>query len=343
MTQPGFFDLSDRRQWLSQAGDPLERLNAVMDWRIFTPLINRAFQKTRKSPAGRKPYNRTMMFKILVLQGLYNLSDAQVEYQIGDRISFMTFLGLELNDQFPDEKTIWSYREVLVKGKVIDKLFQRFDRYLQEIGLDARAGAIVDASIVESPKQRNTRNENKSIKKGEEPESFKENEYKRRQKDIHARWTMKGGKTYYGYKDHVAVDTKHKLIRKYRVTPASTGDIKCLPFLIHGQRNSDRRLWADGAYDAESTDNLLKRYHIANRITHRIRAGGWISEKDERENARKAKIRKRVEHVFGFIENSMGGKFIRTIGIARAQMKIGLMNLIYNIRRYEQIQRLGIA
>src|SRR5579863_2749413 len=105
--QWGFFDLSTRYEQLSRQGDPLERLNAVVDWKIFLSQINYAFDKTRKSPAGRKPFNRLMMFKIIVLQGLYNLSDAQAEFQIKDRLSFMRFLGLQLGDDVPDEKTIW--------------------------------------------------------------------------------------------------------------------------------------------------------------------------------------------------------------------------------------------
>jgi transposase, IS5 family len=186
-------------------GDPLERLNLIVDWKIFLALINRAFDKARKSPAGRKPFNRLMMFKILLLQGLYNLSDAQTEYQVKDRLSFMRFLGLSLGDTLPDEKTIWAYREVLTETGMLKRLFNRFDRYLSEKGLFAELGHIVDASIVEVPKQRNSRGENAEIKAGGTPESFKENLNKLRQKDIDARWAIKSGKTYYGYKDHVNI------------------------------------------------------------------------------------------------------------------------------------------
>lgn len=306
-------------------------------------MIKHAFDKQRKSPAGRKPYHRLMMFKILVLQSLYNLSDAQVEYQIRDRLSFMRFLGLSLEDKVPDEKTLWAYREALVQSGMIERLFKRFNQYLDQQGLRAETGMIVDASIVESPKQRNSREDNQKIKSGEMPTGFTKNLNRARQKDVQARWTVKRGKAYYGYKDHVLIDVKHKLVRSYQVTPASTGDIRCLGKLLYGQANADRKLWADGAYDSGDTDKLLKRYQIANRVTHRTRSGEWLSQTKRRENARRAKVRKRVEDVFGFIENSMSGKFIRTIGIRRAKAKIGLMNLVYNLCRYEQIHRLGIA
>ncbi len=326
---------------LSACGDPLISLNELVDWSVFLPTINRAFAKTRKSNAGRKPFNRIMMFKILVLQSLYRLSDHQMQFQITDRISFSRFLGLNVGTAIPDEKTIWLFRDILVKGGAIEKLFHRFDRYLKGKGYAAELGMIVDASIVEIPKQRNSRSDNAKIKKGEIPESFEKNPARKRQKDIDARWTIKNNKAYYGYKDHIQVDVKHKLIRKYVITPGSTGDIKCLAKLIHGQANSDRKLWADGAYDSEKTDKLLKRYKIINRIIYRARQGNWLPDGQARENSRRSTIRKRVEHVFGFMQNSMGGKFIRSIGLSRALGNIGLMNLTYNISRYTQLCRLG--
>lgn len=343
MSQPGFFDLSDRYEQLSRLVDPLERLDAVMDWELFLPLIHRAFDKQRKSAAGRKPYHRLLMLKILILQTLYNLSDHQMEYQIRDRLSFMRFLGLPFEDSVPDEKTIWSFREVLVQSHMMEKLLARFDRYLAEQGFSAKTGMIVDASIVEVPRQRNSRDDNQKIKEGKIPMSFTDHPFRCRQKDVDARWTKKANETYYGYKNHLHVDVQHKLIRQYWVTPASTGDVTCLVRLIHGVPNQDRQLWADGAYDSDESQKLLARYHIKNRIIHRVRAGRWITEPDARENRRRAKIRKRIEHVFGFMENSMNGKFIRTIGLLRARGKIGLMNLVYNLCRFEQLERFGVA
>jgi IS5 family transposase len=338
--QFGFFDLANRYEELSHQGDPLERLNAVVDWKIFLPLINRAFDKARKSPAGRKPFNRLMMFKVLLLQGLYNLSDAQAEYQIKDRLSFMRFLGLSLGDEIPDEKTIWAYREALTESEILKRLFNRFDRYLEEKGLFAELGHIVDASIVEVPKQRNSRGENAEIKAGKIPESFQENLNKLRQKDIDARWTIKNGKTYYGYKDHVNIDVKHKLIRSYEITTASDGDKWQLEKLLDNARGNEPKVWADGAYFSAEQEVRLKKKGYISRILNRTKK---FSEHSAiaRENRRRTKIRKRVEHIFGFIQNSMHGKFIRTVGIARAKVKIGLMNLVYNLCRYEQLHRMA--
>jgi IS5 family transposase len=342
--QTGLFDLEERYEQLSASGDPLIKLEQVMSWERFRPILKRAFSKQRKSNAGRPPYDYVMMFKVLVLQSLYNLSDHQIEFQIRDRLSFMRFLGLSVSHQIPDEKTVWNFREQLIRAKAINKLFKKFDHYLTVKGYDAQCGTIVDAAIVETPKQRNNRNDNAEIKKGKTPKKFKENPAKLRQKDVDARWTIKRGQTYYGYKNHINIDTKHKLVRCYHVTSANTCDSNCLKELL-SPGNNDERLWADSIYRTPANEKLLEAEGYLERMHYRPRAGsgGQLPEPLERENRRRSKIRKRVEHIFGFIENSMHGAFIKTIGIKRARWKIGMMNLVYNMCRYEQLNRLGVT
>ncbi len=179
--QLGIFDEEDRLSKLSKLGDPLERLN-VIDWTVFQPVLVRAFQKERKSKAGRPPYDYLMMFKILVLQRLYNISDDQTEYQINDRMSFMRFLGLTLSDTVPDAKTIWAFRETLTRAGAAEELFEVFHRQLKTQGMITHTGTIVDATFVDAPRQRNTRGENKSIKNGEIPEEWKQDDPKTRHK-----------------------------------------------------------------------------------------------------------------------------------------------------------------
>ncbi len=136
------------------------------------------------------------MFKLLLLQHLYGLSDYQVEFQVRDRLSFMRFLGLSVGAKVPDEKTLWSFREVLVNGKVITKLFNLFRLQLEKKGFAAKTGSMVDACIVEAPRQRNTREENQQIKAGQQPETWKNKSvHVLRQKDTDARWTKKVMKT----------------------------------------------------------------------------------------------------------------------------------------------------
>lgn len=339
MFQTGLFDLSDRYAQLSKQGDPLERLNAIMDWNYFRPLLFKALEKDKKNNAGRKAYSPVLMFKILVLQSLYNLSDEQTEFQIRDRLTFMRFLGIKLGGTVPDEKTIWLFRETLVQAGVIEKLFKRFNRLLEKSGFSAKLGMIVDATIIEVPRQRNTREENQEIKEGKVPEEWQGDKDKLRQKDLAARWVQKNGQNYYGYKDHINVDVNYKLIREYEVTSAEVADIKCLEKLL--DKNNEQRLWGDTAYRSLATDKMLKERGIENKLQHKIKQGNWLPNYLKRVNQRLSKIRRRVEHIFGFMENSMNGKYIRCVGLTRAKGKIGLMNLAYNMRRYEQLVRLG--
>ena len=317
--------LIERLKELSDSNDPLEKLYAVVDWKIFHPLIKRAFNKPKKSNAGRKPFNRLMMFRILILGALYNLSDEQLAYQIKDRLSFMRFLNVDLTDALPDAKTIWHYRETLIKAGVVDKLFDRFNAYLNAQGFKASLGTIVDASIVEVPKQRNSREDNAMIKSGETPESFKENPHMLRQKDMDARWTRRHGARYFGYKDHIAIDTKHKLIRSYLVSHAAAADIHFLEPLLDKAKPEDKRVWADGAYYSKAQETSLETSGYQSRIVNRRAGKQPQSSVLKQMNRRYSKIRARVEHIFGFMKNSMAGKFIRTVGIRRAKAKIALL------------------
>ncbi len=142
--QPGFWDVDERYRRLSEAGDPLEKLNAVVPWEVFRKPLAKALKRSDGAKGGRPPYDAVLMFKILVLQALYNLSDDQAEFMIQDRLSFMRFLGLGLNDRIPDAKTIWLFREV-------ENMFTRFDKHLTKAGSLAMSGQIVDATIVIRP------------------------------------------------------------------------------------------------------------------------------------------------------------------------------------------------
>ena len=163
------FAEENRQNKLRALGDCLERLK-VIDWELFRPELKRALDKEHKSNAGRPPYDCVLLFKILVLQRLYNLSDDQTEYQINDRISFMRFLGIGLSSKVPDAKTIWLFRDTLTQSGVISRLFRLFESQLEARGLITHKGTIIDATFVDAPRQRNSRDENKQIKNGEMPE-----------------------------------------------------------------------------------------------------------------------------------------------------------------------------
>ena len=338
MYQSGFFDLTNRYKKLNEK-DPLTYLNKLIDWDDFRPILEKVRPSSKKK--GRPSFDPLLMFKILILQSLYNVSDDEIEFQIRDRYSFCRFLGLIPEDRVPDAKTIWLFREQLTKAQVINDLFDSFDVQLQEHGLIARKGQIVDASFIEAPKQRNSREDNETIKQGDAPESFKANPNKLRQKDLDARWTKKNDEKHYGYKNHLAIDNKHKLIREYEVTSAEVHDSQVFTELLSD--NTSKDVWADSAYRSEAGELELHAMGYRSQVHEKGKRNAPLTEKQQAANKKKSKVRARVEHVFGSMENEQGGMFVRTIGIARAKTKIGLMNLTYNMRRMVCLLRISVS
>jgi len=205
----GLFDKQETEQKLSIIGNPLEMISKVIDIEMFREVLeSKLLNIDKKNNAGAKPYDVVMMFKIMILQRYYGLGDTQIEYQILDRLSFKKFLGLESGDKVPDEKTVWAFRENLTKSGLVEELFEQFKQYLESKSLIMNEGKMVDASFTVAPRQRNTREENKTIKAGKGNELWNDKPNKKRHKDIDARWTKKNNETFYGYKDHAKVDTK---------------------------------------------------------------------------------------------------------------------------------------
>ncbi len=329
--QTGLLDWQIRFKQLDSGGDPLWKLQKVINWEQFRSLLEPVRDKERKSSAGRKPFDVVLMFKVLILESLYNLSDEQTEFQIRDRLSFMRFLGLTLGDAVPDAKTIWLFREQLSEAGLIEKAFEQFDAFLRDHGFSARKGQIVDASIVPVPRQRNSREENQRIKTGEIPEDW--SEQKKRQKDTDARWVKKNGRNDYGYKNHIDVDVKHKLIRGYEVTPASVHDSQVFEDLLD-EDNSSRDVWADSAYRSEEKLKELKKRRFREHLQRKGCRHKKLTDREAQGNHTRSRIRSRVEHVFGVQAKRAGRLIVRVIGLVRVKAKIGLRNLAYNLDRY---------
>jgi transposase, IS5 family len=337
----GLFGEHFRLEKLSKQGDPLEKLNKVINWDIFLPVLEKFENKQKKNNAGAKPYSPLLMFKILILQRYYNLSDQQIEYQILDRLSFCRFLGLTLNDNVPDEKTVWDFKDSIAQNSMEKELFSVFHSRLEENGLIAHEGKIVDASFVEVPRQRNTREENKHIKEtGTAPKEWENKPNKLRQKDISAKWTKKNNQNYYGYKDHIKMDTKHKFIDTFTVTAASVHDSQPLDELLDEKNDKEKGLWADSAYTGEEQEKTINKYKMKNNVHEKGSRNKPLTEAQRQSNREKSKVRARVEHVFGLIEGSMNKFYLHCIGMTRVASSIGLINLVYNMFRYEQLVRL---
>lgn len=346
MSQPGFWDYEERLRRLSDLGDQLEAFSRVIDFEVFRADLEAALSRSDGAKGGRPPYDCVLMFKVLIVQTINNLSDERAEFLINDRLSFMRFLGIGLNDRVPDARTIWLFREQLTEAGAIDALFGCFDRLLKEAGYLAMSGQIVDASVISAPKQRNTKVEKAAIREGRIPEGWKDNPAKLRQKDRDARWTVKHTKAKpqedgaklvdlaipeFGYKNHVSADKRHRLIRKWTVTDAASNDGKQLPKLLD-KENTANPVWADTGYRSKRNETHLEKNGFVSKIHRKKPKGKPTPEAVRKANAMKSKVRARVEHIFGDQKHRMG-LFVRTIGIARAKTKIGLANLAYNMQR----------
>jgi len=338
----GLFDEQETQERLSKIGNPLEMISEVIDFEIFREkLESKLLNQNKKNNAGAKPYDVVMMFKIMILQRYYGLGDTQIEYQILDRLSFKKFLGLESGDKVPDEKTVWLFRENLTKSGLVKEIFEQFRQYLETEGLIMNEGKMIDASFTIAPRQRNTREENKMIKEGRGDELWNDKPNKKRHKDIDARWTKKNNETFYGYKNHAKVDTKSKFIDNYEVTDASVHDSQPLDDLL-SEEDEGQDFYADSAYTGEEQEKVIDKYKMKNKVNEKGYRNKPLTDEQKTSNREKSKTRARVEHVFGFMEQSMNGLIVRSVGIVRATGIIGLINLKYNLFRYEQVVRLNI-
>jgi len=327
---------------LAEIGNPLYMISNVIDFEVFRALLeSKLLNSNKKNNAGAKPYDVVMMFKIIILQRYYGLGDKQVEYQIIDRTSFKNFLGLETGDKVPDEKTVWAFREALTRTGLVEDLFEYFKSHLEDKDLIFNEGQLIDASFTIAPRQRNTREENKKIKNGEGDDLWNDKPNKKCHKDIDARWTKKNGETFYGYKNHAKVDNKGKFINKYTVSDASVHDSQAIEELLD-EKDKGQDLHADSAYTGKEQEKIIAKYEMNNKVHEKGYKNKPLTEQQKKSNNEKSKTRVRVEHVFGFMEQSMNGLIVRSVGIKRATGIIGLINLTYNLFRYEQVIRLNI-
>lgn len=338
----GLFDEQDTYQKLAAIGNPLEIISKVIDFEMFREILEeKLLNRNKKNNAGAKPFDVVMMFKIMILQRYYGLGDTQIEYQILDRLSFKKFLGLESGDKVPDEKTVWAFREKLTNESLVGDIFSQFTKHLESKGFIMNEGKMVDASFTVAPRQRNTRDENKKIKEGNGDELWNDKPNKKKHKDIDARWTKKNGETFFGYKNHAKVDTKSKFIDNYEVTDASVHDSQPLDKLLT-QDDAGQDFHADSAYTGEDQEKVINKYEMNNQVHEKGYRNKPLTDEQKANNKAKSKTRARVEHVFGFMEQSMNGLIVKSVGVKRATGIIGLINLTYNLFRYEQVIRLNI-
>lgn len=358
--QPGFFDIDDRLKRLSDLGDQLAAFRVAVDFETFRPELNAALCYSNGSQGGRPPFDPVMMFEILVIQAANNLFDERTEFLINDRLSFMRFLGLSLADRVPDARTIWLFREKLTNAGAIKTLFQRFDAMLREADYIAMAGQIVDASLIAAPRQQYERREesHKAIKEGRIPDEGKEKPAKLRHKDRDARWTVKFAKAkpredgaspmvdlaipVFGDQNHISIDRGFGFIRQGSATDAAAYEGRRLREGLLDKTHPASGVWADTAYRSAANEEFIRKNGLVSHVHRKKPKGRAMPGAIRRANNAKSKIRSKVEQVFAEQKDRMD-LFIRTIGLARATVKIGLANLVYNIQRLLFLRRIAVA
>lgn len=324
---------------LDRLGNPLKPLEQI-GWSRFGSIIHKAFDRDRiAAKGGAERYADELMFKILVLQRYHAVSDEQMEYLITDRTSYRRFLGLAPDDKVPDSRTIQRYRgELAAKAGLIDSLFDDFLSELGKLGLVPQEGVIIDATFIEAPRQRNTREENAAIKDGTVPEDWKKPEAKAklRQKDVDARWTKKRDERHYGYKLHAKVGLCTKLILGTHFTSANVHDSHAVEHLI-GEADRGKAGYFDAAYNGARVAKVLENFGIEPHIIEQGHRNHPLTEAQKECNRAKATWRARVEHVFGAMETQMEGSVTRLIGAVRNRFHCVLTALTYNILRRFQL------
>jgi transposase, IS5 family len=335
---PSFFDGEELLQRVAQTDHVLFRIDTLVDWERFRPILDDVFKIVPKRPGGRPPYDRMMMFKVMIIKHLYNIPDGHMELRLLGDLHFRVFLGLSLADATPDENTIWLYQNKLCQAGVILELFEAFDAQLLEQGMVAQEGRSVDASIVPVPVQRMTKKERDTVKRGETPEGWKQKPAILRQRDTDAVWTKKHGKSYFGYKNHIKIDEKRKLIRTFEVSPANMHDSQATGILLNDE-DRGQPFHGDAAYTGDPIRQMLRGLKMKDRRHVKASKNKPLSRYQKRANKAKSKIRARVEHVFGAMSMKMGDIRIRSIGIVRVTFVIGMRNILYNMCRADFLRR----
>lgn len=295
--------------------EALERLAREVKWYRFEKLLCRL----RPEGAGRPPFDPLLMFKALLLQQWYRLSDGELEEALNDRMSFRRFLGLALEDASPDHTTLCRFRNRLGEAGLAEKLFAEFERQLERHGLLLKRGTMIDATLVQTP-----------FRPGRQGEADAAAELP---VDADAALTAREGRrgTHYGYKAHAGVDVETRLIRRLVLTPANVNETVVADALVCGD---ERAVYADKAYAKKARRSWLRERKIKDRIMHKSWGGGPpLTPSQKRHNALIAPVRAQVEGVFATLKRWMGFDCVRYVGLAKNSAHLHLVGLAYNMTR----------
>jgi Transposase and inactivated derivatives, IS5 family len=305
--QLGFGEMGVSRRGVVPA---LERVSGLVDWAGF----ERSLAGLREEGPGRPGYRPLLLFKALLLQAWYGLSDAELEFRLGDSLAFGRFVGLSLEDEVPDHTTLCRFRNRLVETRRLEKLFDELDRQLQAAGLLLKQGTMLDATLIEAAAARPPRGQEASAR------------------DPDAAFVKKQGKpgSTYGYKAHVGVDQGSGLVRTVITTAANVNDTTPADELICGD---ERAVYADKAYDTHARRARLKAQGIKDRLMRRPNQYHALTPRQQRRNNLIARRRAAVETTFATWKRRMGLTRARYVGLAKVAGQVLMTAIAFNLRR----------
>ena len=313
--------LADAFIYQHEALTELDDLNQLIDWKSIESQMN----TINNNPMGEKAWPPLVMFKILLLQSFYNLSDPACEKQLARDLLFRRFVNLSLTDPVPDHSTIWRFRNTLNKNGILQKLLDNINHQLNSQGLIIKNGqaSIIDATVIQAKNNRPNKNA-----KGENTQ------------DKDASYNVKTAsdgkrKTTYGFKAHVNVD-EDGFILSQTLTTGSLHDSNVFEDLLTG---SEEAVYADSAYKSQKHDQLLKSKDIQNRILHRAYRNKPLTEQQKSHNKLASQVRYVVERTFGVLKKYYGLGQARYMGIARNQARLTIICIAHNLKRAVNIQR----
>ena len=314
------------------------QMNQIIDWDPIRRLIEVAYTKGSKS-TGRPSYDSIILFKIELLRTWYGLSDGEVEDQVNDRLSFSRFVGLGMEDAAPDSTTVCRFRNILVEAALYDTLLNEINRQLEEKGVVVKRGAIVDASITDTPRRPRGRKVYEVVEDRNE-EDGKDNTKKSTLKEIvkpnvdkDARWINKMGKLHFGYKRHTVTD-ENGLILAEETTAANESDIKHLETpLKKANLPQGTPVYADKGYDSAENKKVIVKMKLKSRIMHKGTKVRKITKREQLINVAISKIRYRVERTFGSIRRWFLGGVARYVGLAKTHAQHIMEAMAYNLYR----------
>jgi IS5 family transposase len=294
----------------------LDRLNQLVDWAPFEARVRKIYS----SPKGRPSHPVLLLFKCLLIQAWYTLSDYALEEALDDRLSFRRFVGLGLAEQAPDHSVFSRFREQLIQHGIYDSLFEELSRQLEQRGLIVKQGTLVDATVIEAAPKKPPQNEDKTAGKSNT--------------DPEATWTRKGGRYLFGYKAHIGVDQNSELIRKVALTSAHVHDGEMLEAAISGD---EQWVFADKAYDSAKNRELLQKRGIKNGILTTENCKKKLSAAERDCNRILSRLRCPIERVFGTWKRCYRYSRARYLGLKKNRLQLVLTSIAYNLRKLERL------